>query len=78
MSGEEGVCVRVFVVVLFAGQRLRGDNPMLADERVPKRDVVCDVANTEDAVAGTKNLDAATVTHEGVVELHHFVWGIQV
>lgn len=53
-----------------AGSGEIGENPMLADGRVPESDVVGDVADAEEAVAGAKESDAVAVAHERVVELN--------
>lgn len=79
MGGAEGgVVVDVFLRGFVPVEGLRGENPVLSKSRVPQRDVIGDVADAEEAVAGTEDLDAVAVAHERVVDFDGLVRGIEV
>lgn len=61
-----------------AVEAVSGKNTVLAKARVPEGDVVGDVGDTEEAVAGTEDLDAVTVAHERVSDFEGFVEGLKV
>lgn len=61
-----------------AVEAVSGENPVLADVRVPEGDVVGDVGDTDEAVAGTENLDAVAVAHERVSDFEGFLEGLKV
>lgn len=61
-----------------AVEAVSGKNPVLAEVRVPEGDVVGDVGYTEEAVAGTEDLDAVAVAHERVSDFKGFLEGLKV